>query len=206
MALITTLVPFLGSSGDDKVAGPIVGTVAPGSTPITVPITVPVTVPVTVRTTVQTTVQTTVRPTAPPPVSRSSETPLPSVTAGTVLWQGSLPLDTYAKDLDAVPPAPVADYGSDGDVYMLLGQQLSAMNRTLLSRWTKRPSLPGYQGCADAIREGNIQDQQPLSKSTVLCLQTSEGSIARLRVTALPENQYGTGYRAVFDVVVWSGS
>ncbi|NUR94986.1 MAG: hypothetical protein HOV67_06955 [Kribbellaceae bacterium] len=212
VALITTLVPVLGSSGDDKVAGPSV-TSGPVSPPVTPPITVPITVPVTVRTTVQTTVQPSARPTAPtlpptrPTVSQPVETALPSSTAGSVLWQGSLLLDTYAKDLDAVPPGPASDYGTDGDMYMLLGQQLSAMNRTLLTRWTGHsPSLPRYQDCAATIRAGNIQDQQPLSKSTVLCVQTSEGNVARLRVTALPQNQYGTGYRATFDVVVWSGA
>ncbi|HZX02774.1 hypothetical protein [Kribbella sp.] len=31
-------------------------------------------------------------------------------------------------------------------------------------------------------------------------------AIARLRVTALPDDEYGMGHRAVFDVVVWSGA
>ncbi|MFD7159229.1 hypothetical protein ACFV9C_31850 [Kribbella sp. NPDC059898] len=205
VALITALVPVLGSSGDDKIAGPTV-TSPPGPAQVTVP----VTVPVTVRTTVQTTVQTSARPTAqptPPTASQPVETPLPASTAGTVLWQGSLLLDTYAKDLDVAPPGPASDAGSDGDMYMLLDQQLSAMNRTLLTRWARAsPSLPGYKDCAATIQAGDIHDQQPLSKSAVLCVQTSAGNVARLRVRALPVNQYGMGYRATFDVVVWSGS
>jgi hypothetical protein len=163
----------------------------------------PVTVPVTVRTTVQTTVKTTA-PT-PPTASRPTETPPPSSTAGTVLWQGSLVLDTDAKDLDAVPPVLGGYY--DSDIYMLLGHQMSGTTGTVISRWTKRsPSLPGYRDCASTIGpEGGVQQQQ-LSKSTVLCLQTNEGNIARLRVTALPDNEYGIGHRAVFDVVIWSGT
>lgn len=204
VALITTLMPVLGSSGDDKVAGPSVT-----SGPVSSPVTVPITVPVTVRTTVRTTVQPSARPTTPtvPPTRPTvSQTPLPSSTAGTVLWQGSLLLDTYAKDLDTAPPAPASDYGSDGDIYMLLGQQLSAMNRTLLTRWKQSTSLPGYRDCVAMIAAGDIEDQQPLAKSAVLCAQTSEGNVARLRVTALPQNQYGTGYRATFEVVVWSST
>ncbi|MGZ0153311.1 hypothetical protein ACXJJ3_40040 [Kribbella sp. WER1] len=205
VALITTLVPILGSSGDDnKVAGPTTATSGP--------VTVPITVPVTVRTTVQTTVPPSPRPITPaPPPTRSATKPTASQPVettsmvGTVLWQGSMLLDTYAKDLDVAPPGPASDYSSDGDVYMLLGQQLSAMNRTLLARWKKQsPSLPGYRDCAATIAAGDIQDQQPLAKSEVLCLQTTSGNVARLRVTALPQNGSGIPYRATFDVVVWS--
>lgn len=122
-----------------------------------------------------------------------------------MLWQGSLVLDTDAKDLDAVPPVLGGYY--DSDIYMLLGHQMSGTTGTVMSRWTKRsPSLPGYRECAASIGpEGGVQQQQ-LSRSTVLCLQTNEGNVARLRVTALPDNEYGMGHRAVFDVVVWSGS
>ncbi|WP_427892599.1 hypothetical protein ACQHIV_06820 [Kribbella sp. GL6] len=206
VALISTLVPILGSSGDDKVAGPSV-TSGPGPGPVTV--TVPVTVPTTVRTTAPPTPPSTRPPTRPPtqpPVPPTVPTTVepPSSTAGTVLWQGSLLLDTYAKDLDAAPPGPAPDWSSDGDISMLLGQQLSAMNRTLLTRWKRSTSLPGYRDCAATIAAGDIQDQQPLAKSAVLCVQTSAGNIARLRVTALPQNGNGVAYRATFDVIVWS--
>ncbi|TCC08091.1 hypothetical protein [Kribbella soli] len=172
-ALIAALVPVLASSGDDNNA--VVSTPSPAAS---------------------------MSGSAPTTTPVPSQTPSPSTTAaGSQLWQGALLLDTTAKDLDAVPPEPVG-YADEGDVYMLLNNEMSGWNGTLIAQWTGPGDLPGLQDCSNVVGTLGSTDKVKLTKKTVLCVRTSDRNIARLKVSAL-----GAGgaleSRATFDAVIW---
>jgi hypothetical protein len=176
-ALIAALVPVLASSGDDKntAGGPAV--VPTPSAPAPAPTTTP-----------------------PSTQTGSPGQQNSSAPAGTELWKGSLLVDAEPKDLDAVPdPVGSAD---KSDVYMVLNFEFEGWNGARIAQWSGgASSLPGYQECSDAIGALGSRKVQ-LSKKSVLCVQTSDGNVVRLKVTALGPTSIDT--RATFDAVIWN--
>ncbi|MGA5268708.1 hypothetical protein [Streptomyces lydicamycinicus] len=184
-ALITAVVPVLGSSGDDNADG--AQTIVPtSSTPTSAPESIP----------------------ASGSPSKQTGTPEPdhsSSSAGSELWRGSLLLDTVAKDLDAGQPVAVG-YADEGDVYMTPENQINGGNGTVISLWSGgTTSLPGYEECSKTITAEGANEQQ-LTKNVVLCIRTSAGNIARLKLTELGSNGIGSDYRNKFDAVIWDAS
>lgn len=174
-ALIAALVPVLSSSGDDKNDGAVTTPSASGPTSGSAPAT---------------------------PSQTPSSVPPPSATpAGGPLWQGKMLLDTEARDLDAAPPERVG-YSDTGDVYMLLNNEMSGWNETLIAQWTEPGSLPGPEDCSNVVDTLGSRTKVQLTKKTVLCVRTSERNIARLKVATLDEGG-ALNSRATFDTVVW---
>ncbi|TCC30007.1 hypothetical protein [Kribbella speibonae] len=175
-AFIAALVPVLGSSGDDKNDGAVTTPSASGSTSGSAP--------------------------ATPPSQTPSSAPSPSASpAGGPLWQGKMLLDTEARDLDAAPPERVG-YSDTGDVYMLLNNEMSGWNETLIAQWTEPGGLPGPEDCSNVVDTLGSRSKVQLTKKTVLCVRTSERNIARLKVATLDEGG-ALNSRATFDTVVW---
>ncbi|NJQ00369.1 hypothetical protein [Streptomyces zingiberis] len=181
-ALITVLVPLLGSSGGEETTGgaPAAVPSAPPSSPA------PGSVPA---------------PASPSP-SEETGTPGPdpgSSPAGSELWRGSLLLGTEPKDLDAGQPAAVG-YSDEGDVYLLPGGEIEGWNGTVVSLWSGGTDrAPGYEECANTVQAEGARKQR-LARNTVLCVRTGAGNIARLELTELdPGGRSGT-----FGVIIWS--
>ncbi|MGW0947204.1 hypothetical protein ACWD4O_32295 [Streptomyces sp. NPDC002623] len=180
-ALIGVGVPLLLSSGDDDGGG----TAAP-TTPTT------------------TTAAEAPGPgSTPPPASPSppSATPTPSPTAaGSERWHGTLTFDSQSKELDEGQPVTrnyqAGDLEISGwrDHYSIHG-----LGTTVLSLWPADAALPSYTDCANTVDAEGVEDR-PLTKGMVVCVRTSEGNVARLRLVSLP----GEGSRGTFDAVVWA--
>ncbi|MEU3522862.1 hypothetical protein AB0E62_03180 [Streptomyces sp. NPDC038707] len=122
--------------------------------------------------------------------------------AGSERWRGSLLLGDEPKDLDAEHPVG-AGYSPEGDVYLLPGDEIEGWNGTVISLWSgHRTGLPSYEECADTVdAEGTAK--QRLTENTVLCVRTSAGNIARLRLTELGSGGSGSENRTMFDIVIW---
>ncbi|MFH8345097.1 hypothetical protein [Streptomyces sp. NPDC018045] len=184
-ALIAAVVPLLASSrGDNADGAPI--TVPTSSASAATPESVP----------------------ASASPSEQTKRPRPdhgASPAGSELWRGSLLLDTEPKDLDAGQPVAVG-YGNEGDVYMLPENGIEGWNGTVISRWSgPTTSLPGYGECLHTVNAAGAAKQQ-LTKNTVLCVRTSAGNIARLKLTALGADGIGSDPRTMFDAVIWHAS
>lgn len=174
-ALITTVVPLLGSDDDtDDAPEPVA---APTSQPSATPDAT----------------------SAPASADPAQPAPDPSP-AGTERWQGRLLLDTEPKDLDAAQPVGVGR-SDDGDVYLISRDEIEGWNGTTISVWSgDTTSPPGYEECAGTVHaEGT--EQQELTDDAVLCVHTSAGNIARLTLTEVERGT--TDYYATFDAVVW---
>ncbi|MGV9280496.1 hypothetical protein [Streptomyces sp. NPDC003730] len=186
-ALVTAVVPVLGSSGDDKADG--APTVVPASSPVT---SAPESSPAS----------------GSPSPSKETETSGPGDSpspAGSELWRGSLLLDHEPKDLDAGQPVAVG-YADEGDVYTLPGNEIEGWHGTVISLWSGRAtSLPGYEECSNTVTAAGTKKQQ-LTKNTVLCIRTSAGNVARLELTALGSDSIASDNRNMFDVVIWDAS
>ncbi|MGW1783076.1 hypothetical protein ACWCQQ_28645 [Streptomyces sp. NPDC002143] len=182
-ALVGVGVPLLLSSGDDDAGGAAAPTTptttpsaeapGPGSTP----------------------------PPASPSASPPSATPTPAATsAGSERWHGTLAFDSQSKELDEGQPVTrnyqAGDLEISGwrDHYSIHG-----LGSTVLSLWPADAALPGYQDCANTVDAEGVDDH-PLTKGMVVCVRTSEGNVARLRLVSLP----GEGSRGTFDAVVWA--
>ncbi|MDO0917270.1 hypothetical protein QQM39_42635 [Streptomyces sp. DT2A-34] len=181
-ALIAAMAQLLGSSGGDKtdsapkpVPTSSASTVAPESVPAS----------------------------ASP--SKQTETPGPdhsSSPAGSELWRGPLLLDTEPMDLDAGQPVAVG-YAKEGDVYILPGNEIEGWHGTVVSVWSGgTTSLPGYEECSNTV-DAEGTDKQQLTKNTVLCIRTSAGNLARLKLTELGSDGIGSDHRNKFDAVIW---
>lgn len=182
-ALITAVVPVLGSSGEDKTEGtPTIGPTSSAATSAPESL-----------------------PTSASP-SKQTETPGPdhsSSPGGSELWQGSMLLDTEPKDLDAGQPVAVR-YSDKGDVYILPGNEIEGWNGTVISLWSgSTTSLPGYDECSNTVNAEGTKKQQ-LTKNTVLCIRTSAGNIARLKLTELASDGIGSDLRNMFDAIIWA--
>ncbi|MCK1794726.1 hypothetical protein MTQ01_01525 [Streptomyces sp. XM4193] len=182
-ALITVLVPILASSDEDG------GAAAPSDGP---------------------TSSAPESDSAPEPEqsadsSRSPDSSTGSSSAnGTELWKGSLLLDHSPKDLDAGQPVAVG-YADTGDLYMTFANQIIGGHGSVVSLWAgPADTLPDFQQCADTVTAAGAGEQE-LVKDVVLCVQTSEGNIARLKLIERGSSGAGRDHRN-FDAVIWQGS
>lgn len=144
------------------------------------------------------------------PPSKQTETPEPdhsSAPTGGELWRGSLLLDHEPKDLDAGQPVAVG-YADEGDVYTLPGNEIEGWNGTVISMWAGHTTtLPGLEECSNTVDAEGTKEQQQLTKNTVLCIRTSAGNIARLKLTELGSDGIGgEENRSRFDAVIWDAS
>ncbi|NEA16903.1 hypothetical protein [Streptomyces halstedii] len=178
------MVPVLGSPGDDKADG--TPTVVPSSPSVSAPESSP----------------------ASSASSKQTDTHEPDDSpspAGSELWRGSLLLDHEPKDLDTGQPVAVG-FADEGDVYTLPGNEIEGWNGTVISLWSGRTTrLPSYEECTNMVDAEGTRKQQ-LTKNGVLCVRTSAGNIARLKLTALGSDGIGSDNRNMFDAVVWDAS
>ncbi|MEU3613863.1 hypothetical protein ABZ725_16310 [Streptomyces sp. NPDC006872] len=185
-ALIGVAVPLLLASGDDDGGGAAAPTTptttpsaeapGPGSTPPAA------------------------SPSPSPPASASAPTPAPT-SAGSERWHGTLAFDSQSKELDEGQPV-TRDYQA-GDLEISGWRDhysIKGLGSTVLSLWpADATALPGYQDCANTVDAEGVDDHR-LTKGMVVCVRTSEGNVARLRLVSLP----GEGSRATFDAVIWA--
>ncbi|MFF9481941.1 hypothetical protein [Streptomyces sp. NPDC014733] len=145
-----------------------------------------------------TTTPTTTAPTTPPP-SKGPTSPAP----GTVRWKGPLRLDNsdVSKEMDTKPPAVVenSDPGADLWFWDDMDGLLKTSHHAVVAEWTG-DGLPTAQQCADAVGGGGTEDL-PLATGKVICFQTSDHRIGRLKVTKFWYDVGDGG--ATFDAVVW---
>lgn len=114
-------------------------------------------------------------------------------------------LDHEPKDLDDGQPVAVG-YADEGDVYILPGNEIEGWHGTVISVWAGHTTtLPGPQECSNTVDAEGTEKQQ-LTKNTVLCIRTSAGNIARLKLTELGSEGIGGEDRNMFDAVIWDAS
>ncbi|MEV1068331.1 hypothetical protein [Streptomyces sp. NPDC050263] len=180
-ALVGVGVPLLLSSGDDDGGGAAAPTTpttpsaeAPGSTP--------------------------------PPASPSSSAPPPTATptpapssAGSERWHGTLVFDSQSKELDGEQPVTRKYQAGDLEIRGWRDYSIRGLGSTVLSLWPADAALPGYQDCANTVDAEGV-DGHPLTEGMVVCVRTSEGNVARLRLVSLPAE----GSKATFDAVIWA--
>ncbi|MEU3712945.1 hypothetical protein [Streptomyces catenulae] len=149
---------------------------------------------------------TTAAPTAAPTTPPPSESPTPPA-PGTVRWQGELRLDGSdmgKKDLDTKQPTRVDQNDPAADLWFWhdMNGVLKADNDAIIAEWSGT-GLPTAAQCAGIVG-GSGTTELPLKTGKVLCLQTNDHRIGRLKVTKF-WNDVGDG-GVVFDTVIWEKS
>ncbi|MFJ6217349.1 hypothetical protein ACIQGZ_29050 [Streptomyces sp. NPDC092296] len=102
-----------------------------------------------------------------------------------------------AKDLDADPPAG-GDFGPATDIgYDSINNRMQALSGSL----APVTGTPSEQECKDAATTGS-SNSDPLKVGDELCVVTSEGSVALLRLAGLKQDSSYLA-KATFDATVW---
>lgn len=129
---------------------------------------------------------------APPPTETLSGTPSPAPVGSPspvtrrppFRWHGKLTLNGPASDmdLDAVPPGINEQ---EADIYgAFLQPQIAAeAGNVQLSVFPNAGRLPTYAQCRDSVSRGGISRTQDLNPGDVVCVKTTDGRIARLKIT-----------------------
>lgn len=131
------------------------------------------------------------------PVSAPQETaslpPDPTPTLK-IRWKGDVTFDYWRSiDLDTLPPTKETDDTTeDGQV----GFNQTTIVGNLFALWTG-DSSPTYQGCSDLVSTQG-ESRVKVAKGEVICLETSEGRTALLKVRSF-RNGTVAAYTIVWD-------
>lgn len=140
----------------------------------------------------------TTAPAAAPPPTSLAPVGSPSPAAPSVRWYGAVTWNgpDVHRDLDAVP---VRTDAAGGDLAgSTFETTLSADSGAQLYVMT---GSPGYQQCRDAVAANGTDETKSLHAGDVVCVLTSEGRVARVRVRTAAIGFPAATIRA--DVTVW---
>ena len=126
---------------------------------------------------------------------------------GKVRWEGDVTLDQDDQqhfDLDPVPPRRVADEVDD-DIQVVYGMtseggNLADYDDSASLALVKGSAAPDYSKCAGAAYSQGSSTVDNVKNKSVICVRTSEGRVASMRVTRINAFE-GMEFR----VKVWEG-